>query len=225
MIEPRRTYGRRVKRLRQERTAAVTAMGDYFFDLKNISAASLNPRQWMENAKATHLEIGFGTGEHLAHHAEQNQNDIFLAAEPYTAGAANLMKLMQDKNISNIRVYQNDGFALLQALQSNSIDHAYLLFPDPWPKNRHSERRFIQNFTLDEFVRVICTGGTLLLATDDIKMLDWMLMHILPHPQFQWVNETAREWRAPPTGHIHSRYAEKAMAQEKPLYYLSFTRI
>lgn len=223
MIEPRRVYGGRYKPLSTSRKTALTRLPDYEIKLDGMAHGALNPRSMM-NAKTVHLEIGSGTGEHQVHLATQHPDELFLCAEPFVAGTAYLIKQIIEQQIENIRTYPDDGMALLQALQSASIDHAYILFPDPWPKNRHHVRRFIRDETLSELARVIRVEGTLLLASDNIPMVDWMLAHMLPRRDFRWINQSVAECRQPPAGHIHSRYAGKALEQGKPLYYLSFIR-
>ncbi len=223
MIEPRRVYGGRYKPLGKTRKEALEQLPDYEIKLDGLARGTLNPKN-LSDVKAVHLEIGSGTGEHLVHLAAQNPHDLFLCAEPFIAGTAYLVKQIIDQQIKNICTYPNDGMALLQALQTASINHAYVLFPDPWPKKRHAFRRFIQKESIEELARVIRSQGTLLLASDDEQMIDWMLMHTLPCKAFQWTNKSSAEWRTPPLGHSHSRYAAKALEAEKPLYYLSFAR-
>lgn len=222
-IQPRRVYGRRHKPLGKTRKEALESLPNYEIQVANVAAGTFNPRS-LQNAQSIHLEIGSGTGEHLVHLAAQHPDDLFLTAEPFIAGTANLIKQIVDHHISNIRTYPDDGMALLQALQSQSIDHAYVLFPDPWPKKRHAMRRFVQHATVDELARVIRRAGNLLLATDDLGMLDWMLSHMIARPDFKWINQDLAECASPLPGHIHSRYAKKAIECQKPLYYLSFRR-
>lgn len=222
-IQPRRVYGRRHKPLGKTRKEALSSLSDYEIRLNDIAHGTFDPRS-IKKTKTVHLEIGSGTGEHLVHLAVQYPDDLFLTAEPFIAGTANLIKQVTDSDIKNIRTYPDDGMALLQALQPQSVDHAYVLFPDPWPKKRHAMRRFIQKATVDELARVIRPGGELLLATDDPGMLNWMLSHMMPRQDFNWINQSLADCAVPLPGHIHSRYAKKAIAEQKSLYYLLFMR-
>ncbi len=218
LVEPRRVYGRRYKPLGTTRQAAMQKLPEVAINLDNVITGSIDPiNLFPDHARQSiHVEIGFGTGEHLAALSAAYPDHVFLGAETYHAGVSYLLKRMQADNLSNIRIYPDDGLALLQALKTASIDHAYLLFPDPWPKTHHHKRRFVQTETLTEFARVLCSGGTLLLASDDAPLVAWMKRHMAECPDF-----------APAPNYAHrpqTRYAAKALAAGKPLSYLPFMR-
>ena len=215
VIEPRRVYGGRAKALGPVRLEAINRLPEFEIKLDGITAGALDPRALMQ-AKRMHLEIGCGTGEHTVELAAANPNNLFLAAEPYQAGVANLMRMIMAKNIPNIRIYPNDGLALLRALAPASIDHAYLLFPDPWPKKRHHDRRFMQTETLTEFARVVRAGGSLLLASDHAGMQNWMRAHMAQNHEF------LQQTHAP--HQPQTRYATKGLAAGKQPEYLYFLR-
>jgi tRNA (guanine-N7-)-methyltransferase len=221
-IEPRQVYGGRAKALGPVRVAAINRLPEFEIKLDGVMAGTLNPPFLFpfsleaEGKNRIHLEIGCGTGEHTAELAIANPDDLFLAAEPYQAGVANLMRIITTQNISNIRIYPNDGLALLKALKTASIDQAYLLFPDPWPKQRHHDRRFMQPETLTEFTRVVRPGGSLLLASDDSGMQAWMAAHMAACDDFTP--------QIPSPYQPQTRYAAKGLAAGKQPRYLYFIR-
>jgi len=220
-VAPRRTYGRRSKPLTLGRKAAMGRLAEYEIQLEGMAAGTLDPNIFFPSGlagknKTVHLEIGCGTGEHVAAIAAANPDDLFLAAEPYTTGVASLLKTVQENHLQNVRIYPDDGLALLTALRAGGIAHAYLLFSDPWPKQRHHTRRFIQPETVAEFARILRPGGTLLLASDDKPLVNWMLKHMQACAAFSPL--------PPPENPIPTRYAQKAMAAGKPLFYLPFRR-
>ncbi len=217
-IQPRRVYGRRYKPLGTFRTAALQKLPEVAVDLGAATAGDTAPETLfsISVSKTVHLEIGFGTGEHLAALASAHPDHLFLGAETYVAGISYLLKMIQEQNLSNIRIYPDDGLALLQALKTASVDHAYLLFPDPWPKLHHHKRRFIQDETLAEFARVIRPGGTLLLASDDAPLVAWMRRHTHNNADFTAAPDYMYRPQTP--------YAIKALAAGKNLFYLPFLR-
>ena len=89
------------------------------------------------------LEIGFGGGEHLIWQAKHHPDVGILGCEPFRDGVVRVLTAIDDDDLSNIRLHGNDARPLLRSLQPESIDRAFILFPDPWPKKRHAKRRLI----------------------------------------------------------------------------------
>ncbi len=48
---------------------------------------------------------------------------------------------VERRGLANIRIFADDARALVAALGPSSIARAFILFPDPWPKERHKKRR------------------------------------------------------------------------------------
>jgi len=164
------------------------------------------------------LEIGFGSGEHLAARAEVNPDIGFIGCEVYQHGVATLARQVQEKNLKNVRVFTEDARLLLETLPENSIDHIFILFPDPWPKKKHHKRRIINQAMLTELVRILRKGGALNLATDHMGYACWMLVHLNEHSGFEFTAENATDWQNPPEGHILTRYQQKQKAGTAPVF-------
>ena len=104
---------------------------------------------------------------------------------------------------------------MLCALQPASIGRAFLLFPDPWPKRRHAERRFANPEALDLLAAVLKDGAELRVATDHAILKDWMPARITEHPAFR-IEES---WTERPEGWLPTRYEAKALAAgRRPVY-------
>jgi len=123
-----------------------------------------------------HLEIGFGDGAHLAGISALKKNVGFIGVEVFQNGVAHLLSLMTgvkdaahiDENISllvdrsdNVRIFDDDVRLLFQKIPDGFFDKIYLLFPDPWPKKRHADRRFINPDNLKALARILKSGGIL----------------------------------------------------------------
>ena len=65
------------------------------------------------------------------------------ACEPFVNGVAALLAPGGGAGLANVRILNDDARLLLAALPEASIDRAFMLFPDPWPKARHHKRRLI----------------------------------------------------------------------------------
>ena len=67
--------------------------------------------------------------------------------------------------------------------QDQNLQFIFILFPDPWRKKRHKNRRIIQKNILDQFYRLLKIGGEFRSATDDPLYLRWILLHLKDHCQ------------------------------------------
>lgn len=170
------------------------------------------------------LEVGFGTGEHLAAQAEGHPGTGFIGCEPFVNGVARLLALVAEGNLGNVRVFADDARLVLEALGPASIGRAFVLFPDPWPKSRHHKRRFIAPATVDALARVLKDGAELRVATDHAEFCRWTLRHVLAHPAFEWSARGPADWRKRPADWPTTRYGEKAEAAGSRSVYLTFRR-
>lgn len=173
-----------------------------------------------------HLEIGFGSGEHLADRADMLPNHGFLAAEPFLNGVAAALGHIRDKNLHNVRLWRGDALDVLQRLPDGSLSFVYLLHPDPWPKARHAKRRMVNDGPVDLFAAKLKAGGEFRLATDDPTYLAWSLMIMQRHlRQFEWLAERSKDFLEASGGWIETRYGAKSRREGRRPYYLRYRRL
>lgn len=185
------------------------------------------------------LEVGFGGGEHLARQALNHPDTGFIGAEVFLNGITSLLTHLTgmerrgdvDENVSlaegrtdNVRVYDNDVRDILPHFKDGAFERIYVLFPDPWPKKRHADRRFIGPKNLPVLARLLKSGGELRIASDDMTYIRWSLEHLMQAEDFEWTARTADDWRNPPADWVNTRYELKALAKGKKPVYLIFKR-
>ena len=113
------------------------------------------------------VEIGFGMGQATADIAQTLPDYNFLGLEVHSPGVGSLLKLVEEKQLSNIRVAQHDAVEVLRdMIAPNSLAGVHIFFPDPWHKKRHHKRRLIQAPFVADLVSRIAPGGYLHVATD-----------------------------------------------------------
>lgn len=166
----------------------------------------------------TWLEIGFGGGEHMAAQAARAPHVRLLGAEPFVNGVASAVRHVDEQGLLNVRIHHGDARELAAALPDASIDRAFILFPDPWPKARHHKRRIVQAAFLTELARVLKPGGRLRFATDWADYADWTLERVLASGLYAWTAERADDWRRPPADHVTTRYEEKELGDCAPVF-------
>jgi tRNA (guanine-N7-)-methyltransferase len=124
-----------------------------------------------------------------------------------------------------IRIFPDDARGLLPALAGASLGRVFILFPDPWPKARHHDRRLINPETIREFARVLRPGGELRLASDHAGYVRWMLEHLTREPSpFLWLARQPADWRTRPDDGHATRYEEKAGEHGLACVHLRFVR-
>lgn len=184
----------------------------------------IDPRTVFAGATAVHLEIGFGGGEHLAARAAADPASGFIGCEPFINGVSKMLAAIEDKHLRNVRVHHGDARDVLEVLVDASLDMVHLLYPDPWPKQRHAKRRFIAADTLALLARVLRPGGVLRVASDIPDYIGWTLMEIRKDGHFTWTATGKRDWETPPAGWSGTRYEAKARREGRTPCYLEFVR-
>lgn len=122
------------------------------------------------------LEIGFGMGTSTAEIAKSNLNKNYIAIEVHSPGVGNLLKLIQESDIRNLKIIQHDAVEVLNVMIKNdSLDGIHIFFPDPWPKKRHHKRRLIQSNLLKLMAQKIKKSGYLHIATDWEDYALWII--------------------------------------------------
>ncbi|MCC7260516.1 MAG: tRNA (guanosine(46)-N7)-methyltransferase TrmB [Alphaproteobacteria bacterium] len=170
------------------------------------------------------MEIGFGGGEHLAAQAERNPQVNFIGCEPFVNGMASMLGHVEEKKLTNVRLLMDDARLLLDKLPDASLDRLFVLFPDPWPKERQKKRRIISPATLDRMARVMKPGARLRMATDIADYARWMLMYTLDHPAFEWQARCAVDFNVPPADWVTTRYETKTRGEGRKPVFLEFVR-
>jgi tRNA (guanine-N7-)-methyltransferase len=174
--------------------------------------------------EAVWLEIGFGGGEHLVAQAGARREIGFIGCEVFENGVARLVGEVAKRGLGNVRVFADDARLLLDRLPPASIARVFILFPDPWPKQRHHKRRLIAPATLDRIAAIMPPGSELRLATDDPGYLGWMLQYMTAHAAFRWLARRPADWRERPPDWPPTRYEEKARAAGRSPVFLRFSR-
>jgi tRNA (guanine-N7-)-methyltransferase len=115
----------------------------------------------------TYLEIGFGMGASLAKMAQDNPDRNYIGIEVHKPGVGALCKLIEESELSNIRIFNYDAVEILEKrIPPNSLSGVYLFFPDPWHKARHKKRRIVQPQFVANLAKHLVKDGEFHMATD-----------------------------------------------------------
>ena len=224
-----RTFGRRRARRLTARQSELLEAGlpAVMLDLEApppSSASALLAGVFPRPVRACWLEIGFGGGEHLLWQARHHRDVGFIACEPFIDGVVKVVDGARELGLDNIRLHADDARDVLPWLPPASIERAFVLFPDPWPKARHHKRRLVDLGFAAEMARIVAPGGELRLATDIADYARQMLLAIRAGQGFTWMARRPRDWRERPDGWPETRYEQKAVRAGRKRYFLRFRR-
>ena len=113
------------------------------------------------------LEVGFGMGETTAEIAAAHPHNDYLAIEVHTPGVGSLLKQIDERGLTNIRIVQHDAVEVLEHMVAPAtLDGVHVFFPDPWPKKRHHKRRLLKPGFVQLLASRLKPAGYIHVATD-----------------------------------------------------------
>ncbi len=177
------------------------------------------------NPSKMYLEIGFGGGEHLAIVAKNHPENAYIGAEPFLNGVSSFLKYCQNEALKNVRIWPDDIRLQLSSWPNECLDGIFIMFPDPWPKIRHSSRRIINKDNLAAFARLIKVSGSLRMASDHSSAKNWILSGMLENPYFDWTAESPDDWNVQPRDCPETRYMRKALKEGRRPAWFDFKRV
>jgi tRNA (guanine-N7-)-methyltransferase len=171
------------------------------------------------------LEIGFGAGEHLVWQARHNPHAGIIGAEPYVNGVvAALSGLELSQLQGRARLHAEDVHPLLEWLPTASLSRAFMLFPDPWPKQRHRARRLFSPSLLDKMARILRHGAEFRFASDIEDYAEAAIGYASVHPDFEIAYIFSSDNRTAVPDWPITRYETKASKAGRSSTFVILTR-
>jgi len=160
--------------------------------------------------KEIYIEIGFGSGRHLIHQAQQNSNVQFIGLEIHTPSIEQMLRQVEINGITNILALSYDARLFMEFINSNTVGKIFVHFPVPWDKKPH--RRIYSNDFINEALRVLKKEGTLELRTDSRKYFDYCTELLTNLPTGKITIDINKELG------VSSKYEDRWKKQGKNIY-------
>ena len=214
-IENSQFYGRRRgRKLSKSGQLALKYGKDYLIKEDEISNI-------FNHKKHIVLEIGFGDGENLINSAKLNTNFFYIGADPFLNTTAKCLGKILKYNLKNIFIWPDDIRKILKFFPDNSVSEIKILFPDPWSKKKHRNRRLIQNEFLKTIYPIIKHQGTVTIATDHDLLKKWVLEKFQNYNEFEWIVKSSYDWRFRPKDCFQTKYELKSINEKrKPSWFI-----
>lgn len=139
--------------------------------LDNCSFLLNNPKEYkgkfkklFNNDNPIYLEIGMGKGQFIYQNAKKYKDINFIGIERFDSIMAKAILKME--KLDNLILIKYDA-NLINDLFDHEIDKIYLNFSDPWPKNRHENRRLTSKLFLEKYKNIFKDKERIEVRTDN----------------------------------------------------------
>ncbi len=139
--------------------------------LDNCTFLLNNPKEYkgkfkelFNNDNPIYLEIGMGKGQFIYQNAKKYKDINFIGIERFDSIMAKAILKME--KLDNLILIKYDA-NLIDNLFDHEIDKIYLNFSDPWPKNRHENRRLTSKLFLEKYKNIFKDKERIEVRTDN----------------------------------------------------------
>jgi tRNA (guanine-N7-)-methyltransferase len=172
------------------------------------------------------LEIGPGNGELLLWHAEHQPEKKCIGIEISPRRTGRMIRRIERFGLTNVTLVRGNARVLIpKYLTTPCFERIYVLFPDPWPKPRHSFHRLLSVEILGHLVRALKPGGDIVLASDEQPYVDWVIENVSHVPELKLDGSPYYEGpRLVPTG-SGTWFERLWLDKGKEIYYARMVRL
>ena len=205
-------------------SAQKKALQDYseFFCVP-FSKKELPPEKIFGNKNPIVLDIGFGMGHEIIDFSLKNTNKNVLGIEMYKPAIGNLLKIIYEKNIKNIKIIEYDAYYVLNnMIPDESINEIHIYFPDPWPKKKHVKRRLLNTEFAEIIARKLKNSGEIKCTTDNSNYAEQIVTALGKQKYLKNMND---RYGLRPRDRKISKFEQKAFNSNNRIYEISFQRL
>jgi len=160
-------------RLRNVKGASIL-IEDCPFIIKNYKEYKGNYKTLFNNDNPIHIEIGMGKGDFIIGMAKKYPEINFVGIEKFDSVIVRAIEKIKEE-IPNLRLIRMDATEIEEVFD-REIDTIYLNFSDPWPKNRHENRRLTSLKFLKRYDNVFKGEKNIIMKTDNRKLFEFSLI-------------------------------------------------
>lgn len=178
----------------------------------NLNRYKVNIKNDIDDKNFNILDIGSGSGENALFLSNFYSNVKIITCELFEDGNINLSNSIEKNKIENIRLFKGNVLEFLDQLDRFLIfDQIWILFPDPWPKQRHHKRRLINSSFLKTIHLFLKNSGKLMIASDSQSYIKSIIEIIYDVRElYLWKNQRVAKWNYSNLGLPKTKFYKKA---------------
>ena len=130
--------------------------------------------QLFKNDNPIYIEIGMGKGKFIIENALKYPHINFIGIEKFDSVILRATQKLENIDLPNLKLIRFDATEI-ENIFNQEIDTIYLNFSDPWPKNRHEDRRLTSNKFLKRYDNIFKKQKHIIQKTDNRKLFEFSL--------------------------------------------------
>lgn len=132
-------------------------------------------KQLFGNDAPLYVEIGMGKGQFLMEQARRNPHINFVGIEKYSSVLLRALQKQEEELLPNIKFIRMDAERIAEVFAPGEVQHLFLNFSDPWPKERNAKRRLMSHQFLGRYEHILADGALVEFKTDNRSLFSFAL--------------------------------------------------
>jgi tRNA (guanine-N7-)-methyltransferase len=176
-------------------------------------------RLYPEGSQLLQLEVGFGDGRFWAEHHKLEPDVNYLGVEVSGVSVQKALARYRAKAVQNAVVVRTQAeFMVRNVLKEDSLSRVYVNFPDPWPKARHEDARFLRPQVFELLSTRLVDNSEIWLTTDHPGYFEFALESASSTGLFEITKP------APPAAALQTKYAMKWQGMKLEIFHARFLK-
>lgn len=131
-------------------------------------------KDYFGNDNPIYLEIGTGKGDFIIESSMRNKDINYIGMEKYDSVIVRAIQKSNEVDVNNLAFIRANAI-YLEDIFDREIDTILLNFSDPWPKDRHSDRRLTSRKFLERYDKIFRGAKRIIMKTDNVDLFDFSL--------------------------------------------------
>ncbi len=162
-----------------------------------------------------HLEIGMGKGDFIINMAIKYPEINFIGIEKFDSVILRATQKLEKLNLPNLKLIRFDATEI-ENIFDKEITSLYLNFSDPWPKNRHEDRRLTSIKFLKRYDNIFKNNPHIIQKTDNRHLFEYSLKTFTDY-EYK-IKTISLNLHQDDIENVQTEYEKKFVAQGLPIY-------
>ena len=172
--------------------------------------------KYFNNDNPIYIEIGMGKGKFIIDNALNNPDINFIGIEKYDSVIVKGLQKIED-NAPNLCMVRADANTI-EDIFDHEISKIFLNFSDPWPKNRHQERRLSSPTFLKKYDSLFKDKKYIEMRTDNSDLFTYSLVSFSNNKYI--LEEVSLDLHKDNPPLITTEYEDKFSGKGMPIYFI-----